>query len=167
MSTALRMLRHLLSSRWRTRALFNAKALAAIQAACAAAETQHQGEIRFAIETALPLRALWQGLSPRARALQVFAQLHMWDTEHNNGVLIYVLRADRAVEIVADRGIDAQVSDAEWQAVCRDVEAHYRAGRYVDGSLGAVAAVARLVARHFPSGVAEDTQELPNQPVLL
>lgn len=161
------MLRHLVISRWRTRALFDAAALAQIQSACDAAEKQHQGEIRFAIETALPLGALWQGLSPRARALQVFAQLHIWDTHHNNGVLIYVLRADRAVEIIADRGISAQVSEAEWQAVCRDVEAHYRAGRYVAGSVAAVNEVARLITRHFPAGVTEEAQELPTQPVLL
>lgn len=161
------MLRHLFTSRWRTRTLFDAATLAQIRSACEAAEKQHQGEIRFAIETALPLGALWHGLSPRARALQVFAQLHIWDTQHNNGVLIYVLRADRAVEIIADRGISAQVSEAEWQAVCRDVEAHYRAGRYVDGSLAAVKGVARLVTRHFPAGIIEEAEELPTQPVLL
>src|SRR5579872_3428204 len=148
MSKSARMLRHLFTSRWRTRALFDAATLAKIEAAIGTAEAQHEGEIRFAIETALSLGALLHGLSPRARALQVFAQLHIWDTQHNNGVLIYVLRADRAVEIIADRGISAQVGEAEWQAVCREVEAHYRAGRYVDGSLAAVAGVARLIARH-------------------
>jgi uncharacterized membrane protein len=161
------MVRHLTASRLRTRALFPPAALAQIQAACAAAEAKHEGEIRFAIETALPLEGLWHNLAPRARALQVFARLHMWDTRENNGVLIYVLRADRAVEIIADRGISAQVREAEWEAICRDVEAHYRAGRYVDGSLAAVASVARLIERHFPAGVAEQTQELPNQPILL
>jgi len=167
MSTALRMLRHLFTSRWRTRVLFDAPTLSKIEAAITAAEAQHEGEIRFVIETSLQLGALWHQLSPRARALQVFAQLHIWDTERNIGVLIYVLRADRAVEIIADRGINAQVSEAEWQAVCREVEAHYRAGRYVDGSLAAVAGVARLIARHFPSSVPEAKPELPNQPVLL
>ena len=162
-----RLIRHLLASRLRTRALFPASALAQIQAACAAAEAQHAGEIRFAIETALPLPALWRGVSPRARALQVFARLHIWDTHENNGVLIYVLRADRAVEIVADRGISTHVRQAEWESICREVEAQFRAGRYVDGSVGAVAAVARLIARHFPAGVSEQTQDLPNQPVLL
>jgi uncharacterized membrane protein len=161
------MLRHLFTSRWRTHALFDAPTLKQIEDTIAAAETQHEGEIRFAVETALPLGALWHNLSPRARALQVFAQLHIWDTEHNIGVLIYVLRADRAVEIIADRGISAQVSEAEWQAVCREVEAHYREGRYVDGSLAAVAGVARLIANHFPSSLPEAKPELPNQPVLL
>lgn len=167
MDTALRMLRHLFTSRWRTRVLFDAATLSKIESTIAAAEAQHQGEIRFAVETALPLGALWHRVTPRARAVQVFAQLHIWDTEHNIGVLIYVLRADRAVEIIADRGINAQVSEAEWQAVCRDVEAHYRQGRYVEGSLAAVTGVAGLIARHFPSSVSEGKQELPNQPVLL
>jgi uncharacterized membrane protein len=167
MSKLRRIVRHLFASRMRTRALFSAAVLAQIQAACAAAEAEHVGEIRFAIETALPLAALWHGVSPRARALQLFAQLHIWDTHHNNGVLIYVLRADRAVEIIADRGISARVTDAEWAAVCRQVEAHYRAGRYVEGSLAAVAGVARLLVQHFPAGVAGQAQELPNQPILL
>ncbi len=128
------------------------------------------GEVRFAIETALPLAALWHGLSPRARALQVFAHLRIWDTHHNNGVLIYVLRADRAVEIVADRGISASVKTAEWEAICRDVERQFRAGRFAEGALAAVAGVAQLLGRHFPAeagGEAGSTNELPNQPVLL
>ena len=167
MSMLLRMLRHLCTSRWRTHALFDTSTLKQIEDAITAAEAQHEGQIRFAIETSLHPAALWRRVSPRARALQVFAQLRIWDTEHNSGVLIYVLRADRAVEIIADRGISAQVSEAEWQAVCHQVEAHYREGRYVDGSLAAVAGVARLIARHFPASVPEAKPELPNQPVLL
>src|SRR5262249_3946539 len=89
MSRFARIGRPLMASRLRTRALFPPPALAQIEAACAAAEARHEGEIRFAIETALPLEALWHDLSPRARALQVFARLHIWDTRENNGVLIY------------------------------------------------------------------------------
>lgn len=163
----LRMPRHLFSTRAGTHRLFPPALLAEIEQACAAAEAHHLGELRFAVETALPLAALWHGITPRERALAVFAQLHIWDTQDNNGVLIYVLRADRAVEIIADRGISAQVGEAEWREVCREVEAHYRAGRYVDGSLAAVSGVARLIARHFPTGIAEERQDLPIQPVLL
>jgi len=112
------------------------------------------------------LRALWHGTSPRARALELFARLHIWDTQANNGVLIYVLRADRAVEIIADRGINERVNAAEWEQVCREVEAHYRAGRYAEGSRAAVAGVARLLAEHFPAARASGN-ELPNQPILL
>lgn len=161
-----RLFRHLFSTAARTRTLFSPAVLGEIEAAIAAAEARHCGEIRFVVETALPLTALWQDVTPRARALQLFAHLRVWDTHHNNGVLIYVLRADRAVEILADRGISARVSEAEWQAVCREVENHYRAGGYAHGSSAAVAGVARLLGQHFPAG-GSAANELPNQPILL
>jgi len=169
----LRVLRHLCSTRLRTRALFPPAVLEQIEGATRQAEAHHSGEIRFVIETALPLAALCQGLSPRERALQVFAHLHIWDTHHNNGVLIYVLRADRAVEIVADRGISARVNRAEWEAICRDVERYFGANRFAEGARAAVDAVASLLARHFPAGAeagganTNEPNELPNQPVLL
>ena len=161
-----RLFRHLFCTAARTRLLFSPAVLAQVEAAVGAAEAQHSGEIRFVVETALPLTLLWHGVTPRARALQVFAHLRIWDTHHNNGVLIYVLRADRAVEILADRGISARVSEAAWQAVCREVELHYRAGRYAEGSMAAVAGVARLLGEHFPAG-GSGSNELPNQPILL
>lgn len=160
------MARHLIASARRTRWLFTPEVLAQIEAAIGAAEARHAGEIRFVIETALPPHLIWHGVTARARALELFARLHIWDTQHNNGVLIYVLRADRAVEIIADRGINARVSAQEWELVCREVETNYRAGRYLEGSRVAVAGVARLLAQHFPAGRASGN-ELPNQPVLL
>jgi uncharacterized membrane protein len=161
-----RAVRHLTSSGRRTRALFTPAVLAEIQAEIAAAEAQHAGEIRFVIETSLPWPRLMHGMSARARALELFAQFHVWDTEANNGVLIYVLRADRAVEIIADRGINQRVSASEWELVCREVEAHFRAGRYAEGSRAAIAGVARLLAQHFPAERSTGN-ELPNQPILL
>jgi uncharacterized membrane protein len=166
MNSIRRLFRHLFCTAARTRVLFSPAVLAQIETAIDAAEAQHSGEIRFVVETALPLSALWHKVTPRARALQVFAHLRIWDTHHNNGVLIYVLRADRAVEILADRGISARVSEAEWQAVCRKVEQQYRGGRYADGSIAAINGVARLLGEHFPPG-GSGTNELPNQPVLL
>jgi uncharacterized membrane protein len=161
-----RLLRHLFCTGWRTRLLFSPAVLGQIEAAIGKAEAEHSGEIRFVVETALPLAALWHNVTPRARALQVFAHLHVWDTHANNGVLIYVLRADRAVEILADRGISSRVSEAEWQAVCRQVEHDYRAGRYAEGSSVAVNGVARILGEHFPAG-GSGVNELPNQPILL
>jgi uncharacterized membrane protein len=161
-----RALRHLTSSPRGTRASFTPAVLAEIEAAITAAEAQHAGEVRFAIETALPWASLWHDVSPRARAIELFAQLGIWDTQSNNGVLIYVLRADRAVEIIADRGINERVSLAEWESVCREVETQYRAGHYVEGSRAAVAGVARLLAQHFPAARTSGN-ELPNQPILL
>ena len=102
------------------------------------------------IETALtPLHVLGE-LTPRARALEVFAHLRVWDTEANNGVLIYVQLADRSVEIVADRGVASRVTQSEWDAVCRMMEEHFRAGRFKAGSIAGVEAVGALLARHFP-----------------
>ncbi len=174
-----RVVRHLCCTRAGTRALFTPAVLAQIEHAVRQTDAQHCGEIRFAIETALPFAALWHDLTARARAVRLFAHLHLWDTHHSNGVLIYVLRADRAVEIVADRGISAHVTPEEWQGVCREIESLYRDGRYSEGSLAGVAGVARLLARHFPpaaaaaaagagsgAGVAP-ASELPIQPVLL
>ncbi len=162
----LRALRHLFATRWGTRRRFPETTLAAIEAAVREVESRHAGEIRFAVETALDLPELWSGLSARERALQVFGELGVWDTAGNNGVLVYVLVADRDVEIVADRAIAARVSTAEWDAVCREVDDQYRAGRFTEGSIAAVHAVGRLLARHFPA-TGGDRDEQPNQPVLL
>ena len=161
-----RAFRHLLATRWATRRHFTDATLAAIETAVHEVESRHAGEIRFAVETSLDLPELWSGLGARQRALQVFSQLGVWDTAANNGVLIYVLMADRDVEIVADRAIAARVGAAEWDGVCREIEDHYRAGRYAEGSVAAVTAIGRLLARHFPAQGGE-RNELPNQPVLL
>ena len=162
-----RFVRHLFATHWGTRRRFTPKVLAGIEAAISQVELQHSGEIRFVVETALHPLELWHDLSPRARALQAFAQLGIWDTEHNNGVLIYVLRADRAVEILADRGLAAQVAPGEWDEICREMERHYRAGDFGRGSVAGVLQVGRLLERHFPGVRGTGGDELPNQPVLL
>ena len=107
-----------------------------------------------------------EAIEARQRALQVFGQLGVWDTEGNNGVLIYVLMADHAVEIIADRGIAARVAVGEWNSVCRQMEQHYREGRFRDGSIAGVQGVGALLGRHFP-GRRHSDNELPDQPVLL
>jgi uncharacterized membrane protein len=165
-----RLLRHATALHWRTRMLFPRATLEAIQEAIARAERAHAGEIRFAIETALPPRRIIGEIDPRARALEVFSDLRVWDTEHNNGVLIYVLIADRSVEIAADRGLSARVASAEWEAVCRMMEEHFRAGRFKAGSIAGIDAVGGLLARHFPTTIpnqAAARNELSDQPTLL
>jgi len=162
----LRAVRHLFATRWGTRRRFPETVLAAIENAVREVETRHAGELRFAVETALDLPELWHGLDVRQRALEVFGHLGVWDTAGNNGVLIYVMVADHDVEIVADRAIAARVTAAEWAAVCRGIEDHYRAGRFEEGSVAGVRAVGQLLARHFPAQ-GGDRNEQPNQPVLL
>src|SRR5262245_24024630 len=140
-----RALRHLFYTRWGTRRRFPAAVRRRIESAIAAHERRHAGEIRFAIETALDLPELWGGVTPRARAVDVFGQLGVWDTAGNNGVLIYVLMADHVVEIVADRAIAARVPQGEWDAVCRAMEAHFKAGRFAEGSEAGIAGVGGLL----------------------
>lgn len=162
--------RHLAATHWRTRRKFSRSALDAIEQAIARAEQSHAGQIRFAIETALTPLHLWHGVAPRERAVEVFSALRVWDTEHNNGVLIYVQLADRIVEIVADRGFQSRVSAAEWQSVCRLMEENYRAGRFEAGSVAGVEAVGKLLARDFPTASAPASavrNELPDRPTLL
>ena len=147
-----RLLRHLGTTRWSTRAHFPRGVLDAIEKAIGECEHRHGGEIRFVVETALrPAGAVARPARRAPRALQVFGQFGVWDTAHNNGVLIYVLIADHDVEIVADRGIAQHVSARpSGQAVCREMEAHYRAGRFREGSCAGVEGVGALLGRHFP-----------------
>ena len=161
-----RFCRHVFATRAGTRRLFTPAALTEIEAAIKDVESRHSGEIRFVVETALDVNELVSDLAPRARALQVFSHTRVWDTEANNGVLIYVLLADRDVEILADRGIAARVPPAEGEPICREIEAHYREGRFAQGSVAGVRSVGQLLARHFP-GDRGDANELPDQPVLL
>ena len=145
-----RLLRHLASSPQALRRRLPASTLERIGQAIRRAEAGHQGEIRFAIEAALPWSYLWRNAPPRERALMVFSKLRVWDTEHNNGVLVYVQLVSRHIDIVADRGIGSRVEQAEWNAVCREMEQAFANGAYEDGALKAIERIAAVVARHFP-----------------
>ena len=161
-----RITKHLLASQRRVRHVFGRSTLEAIEKAIKAAEATHLGEIRFAVEGALDGRPLFEGQTARERALDLFSQLRVWDTQHNNGLLIYLLLADRAVEIVADRGIHAQVGAHEWEKICRQMEAAFKRGDYEAGVLSGIRAVAGHLAKHFPSD-GPKPNELPDSPVIL
>jgi uncharacterized membrane protein len=158
--------RHLLLNRGRVRRAFSPEALANIERAIKAGEATHTGQVRFAVEGALDGAPLFRDQSARARAIDVFARLRVWDTAHNNGVLIYLLLADRDVEIVADRGIDARVGHARWETICRAMEAEFRAGCFEDGVVKGIAEVSALLAAHFPADGAH-RNEMPDKPVVL
>lgn len=161
-----RLLRHLLTPPWRARRAFPQATLDEIEVIVAGSEIQHEGELRFVVEGALDLGDLLAGTTARARAIEVFARLGVWDTAHNSGVLIYVQLVDRRVEIVADRGIAARVPQERWEAICRDMEAAYRNGRFASGSRAAIARVTALLVEHFPVRGA-NPNELPDRPVVL
>jgi uncharacterized membrane protein YgcG len=162
----LRIARHAFQTWIGGRRRFPKHTLDRLDAAIEESEKRDGGELRFVVETGLEGMRLWRGITPRARAEEVFARLGVWDTELDNGVLIYVLLADRDVEILADRGYNGKVTTEEWEAVCREVEGHFARGDFEAGSLAGIAGVTRLMERHFPPGSAEPN-ELPNRPVLM
>jgi len=162
----MRILRHLFMPPWRVRMAFPARSLRAIESAIRESETTHAGEIRFAVESALHLFPLWQNQSARARAVEVFSQLRIWDTQHNNGVLIYLLLADRDVEIIADRGVHARVGAEGWEKICRDMEILFRDGQFEEGVLHGIRSVSSHLAKHYPAQ-GKNPNELDNKPVVL
>lgn len=161
-----RIARHLFLTDGRVGRTFGRSTLNKIEAAIKASEAGHLGEIRFAVEGGLDGAPLFKGQSARERAIELFSQLRVWDTQHNTGVLIYLLLADRAVEIVADRGIDAKVDAQEWSKVCRQMEAAFKQSNFEGGAIGGVQAVTRQLTQHFPAD-RQDRNELPDKPVVL
>src|SRR5665213_4145207 len=158
--------KHLIEHHWRARRMFPPAVLAAIEQAIKAGEATHSGQVRFVVEGALDGAPLLRNQSARARALDIFAQLRIWDTAHNNGVLIYLLLADRQVEIVADRGIDAKVGAAGWAKICADMQIDFKAGNFESGVIKGIAEVSRELAKYFPKHGA-GKNELPDAPVVM
>jgi uncharacterized membrane protein len=158
--------KHLLEHRWRVRRIFPPEALAVIERTIKEGEATHSGQVRFAVEGALDGRPLFKDQSAQERALDVFSQLRIWDTAHNNGVLIYLLLADRDVEIVADRGIDAKVGAAGWEKICKSMETDFRAGNFAGGVVKGIQAVSQQLAAHFPRH-GKGPNELPDKPVVI
>jgi uncharacterized membrane protein len=160
-----RILKHLLTTDGQVTRAFPRSTLNAIEKAIKSSETAHAGEIRFVVEGALDGMPLFKGQSPKERAIELFAQLRVWDTEHNNGLLIYLLLADRAVEIVADRGIHAKVGAEEWRKVCHQMETAFKQSNYEGGVISGVQAVTQHLAHHFPAD--DRANELSDRPVVL
>lgn len=161
-----RIVKHLLTTQHQVTKAFPPHTLLAIEQSITASEAVHAGEIRFAVEDALDGMALFNGQSPRDRAVELFAQLRVWDTEHNNGLLIYLLLADQAVEIVADRGIHVRVGNEAWSTICHQMEQDFKQSKYESGVVSGVQAVTQHLALHFPAGETS-RNELPDRPVLV
>lgn len=161
-----RIVRHLSASHAAMRRMFPRAALHNIERTIAEVEQTHAGQIRFVVEDALDLGPLLAGQSARERAIEVFSRLRVWDTEQNNGVLIYLLLADRDVEIIADRGVHARLGQPVWEGVCREMEAAFRQGRFEDGAIAGIRSVGRLLAQHYPH-TGDKTNELSDCPILM
>jgi uncharacterized membrane protein len=146
---------------------FSSEVLDDMTDAISKGEHTHLGEVRFAIESRLAVADVLNGLDARTRAHQVFGMLRVWDTEHNCGVLIYLLMAEHRIEIVADRGIAHRVKEDEWAAMCSAMQESFAAGQWRVGALRGISDVNDLLARHFPSHGKARPDELPDRPVLL
>ena len=162
----MRLLRHVFARS--ARHLFPEDSLQRIAEAIAAGELRHRGEIMFAVESELPAGMVLRGVQARSRAEAAFARLRTWDTEANNGVLIYLLLADHRLEIVADRGLNGLVSTEQWRGVCVLMEERLQAGEPEQAVIRGIEAVSDLLAEHFPQvDGTVDRDELPNLPLIL
>jgi uncharacterized membrane protein len=161
-----RLLKHRLHDEGDAQRLLGVDALKRIEERVAASEKRHSGEIRVVVEAGLPLSYLRRRATPRDRAIKLFGKLGVWDTERNNGVLIYLLLAERAIEIVADRGLNRVVSAAEWAEIAASMQSAFQAGDFEAGVLRAVDAVDALLVRHFAARPGDvDVNELPDAPL--
>jgi hypothetical protein len=163
---ARRALRHWRSNLGDASHAFPPETLAAITEAIRLGEQTHRGEVRLIVEKAMPSDAIWDGITNRQRALALFADHGVWDTEENCGVLIYVNLAEHKVDIIADRGISRKIDEATWQTICRTMTENFAQGKFHDGSLGAIEQVNALLRTHFPSDGPRQNQ-LPDQPLML
>ena len=161
-----------LPASWQVRKHFSDSALNRIEKAIQQSEQLHAGEIRFVVEACLhPLEILCKK-TPKRRALELFGRFNIWDTEQNNGVLIYLLLADRDVEIVADRGIHQQVGNVEWERICHLMELKFKASEFESGVLIGIAEISQHLQKHFNSSSddqskSKNSNEIPNYPIVL
>ncbi|WP_374316985.1 TPM domain-containing protein [Aquabacterium sp.] len=168
MQTWRRTLRHLWLDAGDARRALTPSGLKRLEEAVRQSEIHHRGELRLCVEASLPLPLLWRGMSARQRAIEVFSRLRVWDTAQNNGVLIYLLLADRRIEIIADRGLSEHVSKAQWQAMADTLGTQLAQGAFEQGMRGAIAEVDALLRQHFPAHQHElDVNELPDAVVLM
>jgi uncharacterized membrane protein len=158
--------RHLTSSSAEAKRAFPEATLSAIGEAITAGEQTHRGEVRLIVEKGLSFDDAWDGVTNRQRALALFADYGVWDTEDNCGVLIYINLAEHKVDIVADRGIDRKIDSATWQAVCRTMTDGFRNGQFHEATLTAIGQVNALLREHFPANGARPN-ELPDRPLML
>jgi uncharacterized membrane protein len=164
MNRWLRILKHRWTDETDAARALGPEALERLEQRVAASERRHGGEIRLCVEAGLPLSYLWRDATPRQRAITVFGKLRVWDTEHNNGVLIYLLLAEHAIEIVADRGLARAVPPETWPQLVAGMREAFRAGRFEAGLAEAIDRVDALLVAHFPMAAGQaNPNELPDR----
>ena len=161
-----RFFKHFFSHPWQVNRHFSAQALKKIEQAISDSEKTHAGEIRFIVEAGLHPLEILRKKTPKKRALELFGNLNIWDTEQNNSVLIYLLLVDKDVEIVADRGINKHVGHVGWEKICQNMESLFRKGEFEAGVLQGIKEISAELAQHYPlTGVSKN--EISNKPLIL
>lgn len=162
-----RALRHLGTTQSAARKAFPPEAQHQLQVAVHAGEQHHRGEVRVAIESGMPVGHAWAGVTPRERARALFGALEVWNTEDHSGVLLYINLADHAVELLADRGIDARVGQTAWRQLCDDLARGLAKELSVNPVLDAIARIHALLIEHYPSDGGYNPNELDDRPIVL
>jgi len=162
-----RIVKHACVMPWQVRRVFSKSICQSIEQTITTSEQNHRAEIRFVVEGALHVHHLLHNVSARERAVELFSSLRMWDTEHNTGVLVYALFAERQLEIVADRGISARVSQQEWDIICADMIKAFQQGQFESGVIDGLKRITDLLNKHFPDASTYNINELSNQVILL
>lgn len=160
-----RFVKHLLHPSWRLQFYFSKEDLSSIEKAVEASEAKHSGEIRVCIESALPLHRVILGNAPKKRAIEVFSDLHVWDTENNNGILIYLLLADHDFEILVDRGLKAYASKETLETIANQMEHEFKKGQFLAGVLKGIEELTQICATHYPDKP-KNKNELSNKAVV-
>jgi len=145
---------------------FSKTDLASIETAIARSESMHQGEVRVAIESSFSFLEILNGKTPRDRALEIFSQYRVWDTQHNTGILIYILLSEHDIEIIADRGIHDQEDSATWEKICQSLQHRFQKGEYLEGLLEAIGQSSKVLQQHVPAKT-QNINELPNKPIVI
>jgi len=165
-----RLWRHVYSGPMRARKVFSAATLQNLHTIITEGEAEHRAEVRLIIEAAMPLRKVWRGMPSRQRAIDLFGTYRVWDSEENNGVLLYVNLADRTLELVCDRAAARAITADEWQRICADMLAAYRAGQFEQGTAEGLRAIHRELREFFPAHAdaprSEDAGQ-PDAPIML
>ncbi len=161
-----RLFRHLLVSPGAVQKQLPVQVMRNIEAAITKSESLHLGEICFVVEANLHIIDLFRGKSAATRAIETFSNFKVWDTEHNNGVLIYLLLADHDFEILADRGIHLRVGATGWEAICKGMEARFRQGQFEAGIVEGIQKIGEQLEQHYPSQ-GKKPNELINSPIII
>ncbi len=161
-----RLFRHGFMMPWAVKQHFPEQSLQRIETEIAKSEAQHLGEIRFVVESHLPFTDILRKKTGKKRAIEVFSQLNVWDTEHNNGVLIYLLLADHDFEILGDRGIHQKFGQAGWEDICQQMEGLFRKGQFEMGVIFGIHQITECLIKHFPT-TDKSKNELSNKAVIL